>query len=373
MRRVRRNIKVEKIGPNLFQSRVTTGYLPNGNQRRRKVRGVTITEVRRKVDELHGELDNGALADRTTTLAGYVEEWSVSTLALEDIKPTTKADYLWQIEKYVLPHLGRHRLIELTPQVIEQWQADLLSNGGEEQNGLSPNTVRLARISLSKVLTSAAAHALISRNPVALAKGPRKGEQKVRALTAEQVNALLGAADGWLYVAIYLGVRTGLRPGEVAALQWRDVNFETGLISVKHTSKSTPGGGVELTDPKTRRSLRTVPMTDDLSVVLKDWRRTQALFGISPFVVTVEDRPLRRDSFTQAYRRLANKCGMESTPHGLRHTFATALLEDGKPTAHVAELLGDSEATVSNVYSHVLRPKVELRDAIEAAIPINLP
>jgi site-specific recombinase XerD len=53
--------------------------------------------------------------------------------------------------------------------------------------------------------------------------------------------------------------------------------------------------------------------------------------------------------------------------------LATALLEDGKPTAHVAELLGDSEATVANGYSHGLRPKVELREAIQAAIPSNLP
>ena len=116
-----------------------------------------------------------------------------------------------------------------------------------------------------------------------------------------------------------------------------------------------------------------VPIAADLESVLQDWRKTQAEIGISPFVITVEGRPLRRDTFTQAFGRLARKCNIEATPHGLRHTFATALLEDGKPTAHVAELLGDSEATVANVYSHVLRPKVELREAIQAAIPINLP
>jgi site-specific recombinase XerD len=116
-----------------------------------------------------------------------------------------------------------------------------------------------------------------------------------------------------------------------------------------------------------------VPIAADLESVLQDCRKTQAEIGISPFVITVEGRPLRRDTFTQAFGRLAKKSNIEATPHGLRHTFATALLEDGKPTAHVAELLGDSEATVANVYSHVLRPKVELREAIQAAIPINLP
>ena len=53
MRRVHREIKVNKLGPNLFESRVTIGYHPNGNQKRKKVRGHTISEVRRKVEELH--------------------------------------------------------------------------------------------------------------------------------------------------------------------------------------------------------------------------------------------------------------------------------------------------------------------------------
>lgn len=373
MRRVHREIKVTKLGPNLFESRVTIGYHPNGNQKRKKVRGHTISEVRRKVEELRQQVDWGRLVDSTTTLAEYVERWAAETLAVEDIRQNTKDDYLWQLDKYVLPYLGRYRLTDLAPQIIEKWQADLLASGGEERNGLSPNTVRHARISLSKVLTAATAHGLISRNPVALAKGPRKSEYKCRALTTEQVNALIDASSGWLRVAIIVGVKTGLRPGEVAALQWSDINFKSGYLSVNHSSHSIRGGGVELRPPKTESSRRMVPIAADLESVLQDWRKTQAEIGISPFVITVEGRPLRRDTFTQAFGHLARKCNIEATPHGLRHTFATALLEDGKPTAHVAELLGDSEATVANVYSHVLRPKVELREAIQAAIPINLP
>ncbi len=373
MRRVHREIKVNKLGPNLFESRVTIGYHPNGNQKRKKVRGHTISEVRRKVEELRQQVDWGRLVDSTTTLAEYVERWAAETLAVEDIRQNTKDDYLWQLDKYVLPYLGRYRLTDLAPQIIEKWQADLLASGGEERNGLSPNTVRYARISLSKVLTAATAHGLISRNPVALAKGPRKSEYKCRALTTEQTNTLIDASSGWLRVAIIVGVKTGLRPGEVAALQWSDINLKSGYLSVNHSSHSIRGGGVELRPPKTESSRRMVPIAADLESVLQDWRKTQAEIGISPFVVTVEGRPLRRDTFTQAFGRLARKCNIEATPHGLRHTFATALLEDGKPTAHVAELLGDSEATVANVYSHVLRPKVELREAIQAAIPINLP
>ncbi|MCH2586353.1 MAG: tyrosine-type recombinase/integrase, partial [Planctomycetes bacterium] len=105
---------------------------------------------------------------------------------------------------------------------------------------------RHARISLSKALTAATAHGLISRNPVALAKGPRKSEYKCKALTAEQANALIDASSGWLRVAIIVGVKTGLRPGEVAALQWSDISFKSGYLSVNHSSHSIRGGGVEL-------------------------------------------------------------------------------------------------------------------------------
>ena len=360
-------------GSKKYMARISLGYWPDGRRRRRKIYGATKTEVHRKVSEARVAFDNGEqLRDEKTTLSVYVRDWVETTLALDDIKESTKGDYRDNLRRYVVPYLGRHRLVGLTPIILEKWLAELLASGGKDKAGLSPATVRHAKISLSKVLATAFAHGLITRNPVSLVKGPKKDLRPVKAMTAEEVSTILGAAEGWLFVAIYLGVRTGLRPGEVAALQWDDIDFKSGHLSVRHTSKSVPGGGVGLTSPKTQRSLRTVPITDDLTDVLQGWRPTQALFGESPFVVTVEARPLRRDTYTQAYRRLARRCDSSSTPHWLRHTFATGLLEAGKPTAHVAELLGDTETTVAEVYGHVLRPKTELREAIQGSIPISL-
>ena len=90
MRRVHREIKVTKLGPNLFESRVTIGYHPNGNQKRKKVRGRTISEVRRKVEDLRQQVDWGRLVDSTTTLAEHVERWATETLAVEDIRQNRK-------------------------------------------------------------------------------------------------------------------------------------------------------------------------------------------------------------------------------------------------------------------------------------------
>ena len=372
MTRIRRDIKIVEIERGIFEARLTVGYSVNGRQKRKKVRGRTKSEVRRKIDDLRQRLDEGSYVDSSMTLNTFVEQWKGSTLALEDIRSNTRDDYIWQADHYVLPYLGRRRLIELTPQVIEEWQADLLANGGRDQQGLSPATVRFARATLTKALGTATAHGHLHRNPVPLAKGPRRARRPGMALTGEAVQMLIDGSDGWLRLAIIIGARTGLRPGEVVALRWENINFSAGYLSVTGTSHAVPGGGVEIREPKTAQSRRLVPIEADLETVMLKWQKVQNATTPSEFVVTIEGRPVRRDSFTQSFARLAKRCGIKSSPHGLRHTFATSMVENGHPTAHVAEILGDSEQTVTTVYSHVLRPKVELRGAIGEALPLNL-
>jgi integrase len=100
---------------------------------------------------------------------------------------------------------------------------------------------------------------------------------------------------------------------------------------------------------------------------LEQWRDTQAAERVAlgsawpeewPDLVFSSEagRPLRVDTLRQALRRSL----VDTHPHQLRHTYATHLLEAGTPIHHVAELLGDTVATVEAAYSHVLRPKHEV-------------
>ena len=366
----RRNYQINEIRKGHFVARISLGYLPNGNQRRIKVSGRSRAEVKREVEKLRSGQELGTFNGSNLTLSQYAETWKVTTLPIEDIRTGTRDDYLWQLDEYVLPSLGRLQLSKITPKRIERWQGELLTSGGKRSQGLSGNTVRLARNALSKVLTAAVVDGCISSNPVSSVKGPKKNAYKNRSLTSEEVTVLLNNSEGWLRNAIILGVRTGLRPGEVVALRWEDIRGS--FLTVNHTSKSVKGNGVVLSPPKTNRSRRMVPLSPSLKEALSRWKEEQEQIGGSEFVISQTGNPIRRDSFSQSYKRLAMQSDSESTPHWLRHTFATALIQDGKPTAHVAELLGDTEAMVSTVYSHVIRPKVELADAIDDALPLDI-
>jgi integrase len=112
-----------------------------------------------------------------------------------------------------------------------------------------------------------------------------------------------------------------------------------------------------------------VPLTPEAVAVLRSWRKTQAAErlragafwseGWPDLVFTTEDgTPTRVDTFRHALRHAMTG----AHPHRLRHSYATHLLEDGVPIHHVAELLGDTVATVEGTYSHVLRAKHEVVD-----------
>jgi integrase len=181
------------------------------------------------------------------------------------------------------------------------------------------------------------------------------------------VAVLLDALNGtrW-HPIVVVGVTTGLRPGELLALHWSDVELgHEPHASVRHAL--TYVGGVHLKAPKRSRSYRTVPLVPEAVTALKSWRKTQAAERLaagtlwSPdwpdLVFTAEDG---RPRWVRAYWAALTDAVDGAHPHRLRHSYATHLLEAGTPIHHVAELLGDTVTTVENTYSHVLRTKHEV-------------
>ena len=222
------------------------------------------------------------------------------------------------------------------------------------------------------MLRAAEVRGRVGRNAARLASPPRdRGKpRKVKALTAAEVAALLdalGDESPW-HPIVVVGATTGLRPGELLALHWPDVHLDRDpRVSVRHAL--TYVGGISLKAPKRERSYRTVPLVPEAVASLKAWRKTQAAGKLaagplwSPdwpgLVFTGPDGTPRR---VTRYRTVLNAAVPQTSPHRLRHSYATHLLEAGTPIHHVAELLGDTVATVEGTYSHVLRPKHEVVD-----------
>ncbi len=362
-----------------WEAKYVTGRKPDGTPIRKVLTARTRAEVEQRLRDALDALDQGlAVPDSRTTVAGFAAWWTEHVLPGEGLAPKTERWYRDTLDSYVVPHVGHRALTgpkALTPGDVETMTGRL------QADGYSHRVAQAARVTLSKLLRAAETRGLVSRNVARLAKPPRdRGKARaMKALTVAEVGVLLDALDAaaatdetkarprsrW-HPIVVVGVTTGLRPGELLALHWPDVDLgKHPHVSVRHAISHV--NGPELKAPKRERSYRTVPLTPEAVAALKAWRKVQAAERLAagelwspdwPDLVFTnpEGLPQRVDTFRHALsRRLP-----DAHPHRLRHTYATHLLEAGTPIHHVAELLGDTVATVEATYSHVLRAKHEI-------------
>jgi len=294
-------------------------------------------------------------ADRST--AAFLNEW------LAVVKHTVAAGTFERYEQYIrvhaIPALGRIRLGRLTPQHFQRLYQDKLAAG------LSPTTVSHLHTVLHGAFAEAVRWGLLPRNVVSLVRPPRKAHVEVVALTVEQARALLAAAAGNRFEAMFvLAVKTGMRRGELLALRWEDVDLDKGMIQVRGTLRRTREG-LTFGVPKTAASRRQVVLSPSVVAVLRRHRACQEeerqgvgdlWLNLGLVFPNTLGRPMEpRDLLANVYRPLLDRAGLPPvTFHALRHTAATLLLSEGEHPKVVQELLGHAQVSITlDRYSHM--------------------
>lgn len=158
---------------------------------------------------------------------------------------------------------------------------------------------------------------------------------------------------------IYLCLSTGLRIGEVCALQWKDLDLKTGLISVNKTISriyvvdDIIGRHTELLidTPKTQNSIRDIPMSNEILKMLKSFKK---IVNQDYYILTNESYPLEPRTYRVYYNKLLRILNIQKLKfHGLRHSFATRCIESNCDYKTVSVLLGHSNiSTTLNLYVH---------------------
>lgn len=337
---------------------------PDGSSTRRKVTGRTRTEVRTKLKALQKQVDDGAAAiDRTSTVKQYADRWVEHTLPMRDVKARTRRDYTDIVHNYVIPTWGHHRLIAMKPGTVEIGLRALA------EKGYSKDTVRLAKAVLNFILDDAERNELIPRNPVRLVRMPRMAPGKARkAMSKEQVHTLLAATSGTnLHGPLLVALTTGLRPGELLNLRWSDLDLDSSEPSLTVLESKTERG---------RRTVRLVPAAVD---ALKTQRQELAdksagLRGgwVEEDWVFPSDLGTKWDlsNFRKAFKKACLEAGLgDWTPHELRHTAATWMIDSGLPLKVASETLGHASITVTaDVYGHLIKPSDAVADAFESLL-----
>lgn len=274
---------------------------------------------------------------------------SMVEIYFDDMKGRLKANTLknkrYLVDAKILPFFRELPLNEITPAHVRKWQSDLLAEG------LAPTYIKTINNQISAIFNYAVRYYGLQVNPARLAGGVgKKNADEMNFWTVEQFTAVhekvrkLPARTG-LSVLFW----TGLRIGELLALTPRDLDLDAGTLSVSKSFQSIDGEEV-ITEPKTPKSRRVVPVPSKLAAELREYMA--ALYDVGP-----DDRlfPFTKHYFRREMLKAAEAAGVERIRlHDLRHSHASLLIHLGCPVLLVSERLGHEDVqTTLRTYGHL--------------------
>jgi integrase len=333
----------------------------DGVSKRMSVLGRTAEEARRKTVDLRRRLEDGQpVRDAKETTGSFAQRWIESTLAASDRKPATKSLYATLARKHIIDGaLGRVALDRLRLSHVDAFVVELRGKG------LAESTVRSVYTVLRAVLDGAVRDGALGRNPAALVKRPKVTTKEAAHLGTSDVKALVEAMSGSRYQSLVeLLVSTGLRRGEALALRWTDIDQDRNVIRVRGTLGRIDGELV-VSEPKTAKSKRIVPMSPAVTTLLRRSRvhqqqerlRAGSQWTASGFVFTTDlGEPCDPRNALRAVKAAAKRAGLDPAVglHTLRHSAATVMLTNGVPIKVVSDVLGHSSIAITgDVYGHV--------------------
>lgn len=348
----------------VWELRVHAGRSPITGRPKYVSRTVTGTaddadaELGRLVTKV-GAIDHTGPAE---TFGQYLDRWLPKTAILKELSPTTVREHKRTIEKIIKPALGDVELRKLSATDMDDLYVALRSR----ERPLSASSVRRVHAVMSAGLAQAVKEGSIDSNPAARATPPQVRPQQRAAPSPADVQAMIAAADADdpdMAALMAIAAVTGARRGELCGLQWGDVDWSGPNLTIQR-SVATMGKGNLITKDTKTHSARRLALDEFGEAVLKrhlaeaEVRADELGVKIRPetpiFTYDLE-HPIPPDSVTHYVKRIADKVGVDTHLHALRHFAATQMIGGGHDVRTVAGRLGHRDASVTlKVYSHAL-------------------
>jgi integrase len=285
------------------------------------------------------------------TISEIVELWKADKK--QYVKRSSFSAYVLLIENHLLPVFGEKQNIEEA-----EVQAFVFQ---KLEQGLSHKTIKDILIVLKMVLKFGAKHKWISYLPFDIQYPTERERHNVEVLSRTHQKKIMNYIQEhftFRNLGVYICLSSGMRIGEICAITWEDIDTDNGVIYVRRTIQRiyTIEEGVRKTEllldtPKTKNSIREIPMSKDLLRMLKPIRK---IVNQSFFVLTNEAKPTEPRTYRAYYKKLLKELDIpELKFHGLRHSFATRCIESKCDYKTVSVLLGHSNiSTTLNLYVH---------------------
>lgn len=345
----RRGENIYKRKDGRWEGRYIADRKPDGRARYRSVYGATYSEVRQKLTVQREETQKRQLRGCAMTVKELLNHWQKENTR---IKPTSRERYRALIQQHIMPELGERRACDLTEEVLNGFVDRKLKSGRlDGKGGLAPKTVS----DICAIVRSAL--------KLARQKFRYAGEEKIRAPAMKQrivetfsqwessrISAAILQKISIDRIAYLLCLETGIRLGEICALQWSDIDFSSGLLYIRRTAyRINYGGRTELViqAPKSDCSKRVVPLTAKMLSLLHPLKA-------SGYLLTGNDRAMEPRTLQYRFRSFLKALGIPTRNfHILRHSFATRCIERGMDAKTLSEILGHANVkTTLQMYTH---------------------
>ena len=337
--------------------------------------GEILTRKEQKEKAAQEAAEAAAEAAKLKTVRQFAEKVFMPSKEIT-FSENARASYQLFLDKHIIPALGDLHLVDVTPAMIQKLLLDF------QKSHAHASAVKLYNI-MNGVFQMAFMQDSIPVNPMLKVKrpAPRKDEapkeESDKAYTAKELAHILSCAAQeplkW-QVYISLAADTGARRGELCGLQWADIDWGAGLITLRRNLQYTPKAGVYEDTLKNKRT-RFIDIGPDMVRLLRQLREEQAASCISQWVFTQDGLPdpIHPQSPTRYFKKFGERYGIKDFhPHKLRHSSASIALTSGADVVSVSERLGHSDTAVTlKMYAHANEESIRragqmVRDALRA-------
>lgn len=322
-------------------------------------------DLRKKAKEKEDQLKAGIYhTNETITLNQYFEEW-IKVKAM-NVKPTTVFMYTSAYNRYIRKALGRHKV-----KTIERRQVVTLMDNVANTSGIG--AANEARKVLGGLLHGAVVDDVIPRNvaetvPFLKRKTPPARETIHRELTDKEIKIVLEITKNSVYALSFrFMLLTGVRVGECAALQWKDIDWKRGAVHIRRTmTKDSKGKAIVGDTPKTAKSVRDIPMNEEIKEILGSqmdlYRDLKGYIDLQAPVFPgarggfANERSMCQTLYSRIkiYNKTAKVRLKRFGLHAFRDTFASRAIRAGVAPNTLKEILGHSSLSMTmDLYAHV--------------------
>lgn len=348
----------ERNGKNYYRATVVIGKDSAGKIIRKNISSYKKYEVIEKMQKILYEVKSNILTSGDEIEFGqFFREWIFNFKKME-VSANTFAEYEVCYRTKIMPfNLNYTRIKDLNPTILQQYFNNLLSI-----ENLSIECVKKIYRKIKTCLQFAIIHNVIIRNPILAVSLPKeKKEEKYKVFSKEEQKLIIdNLSEDVVDKIILTGFYTGLRLGEILALEWSDIENNILKITKQYQKNiNVTGVGVKkltyvFKDLKTEKSKRDVPLPNEIINLFSKMGKN------NPLIFCDENgNPIERKRPTRRLNKICSTLNIIERPfHSVRHTYATRLFELDVPVKTVQVLLGHSEiATTMDIYTHVMTDK----------------